>query len=150
VDTACQHAPQCRRVPPAVIHDLRLRVIIAGTDRDTVLFDGDNAPDTIHYGWFAPNLVCCASLMRNEWAGEEAYQLRGMATEPAHQGKGLGACFLQAIEADIRANEAVPLLWCNARVSAAPFYEKAGWTPVGEVFDIPGVGPHRQLFKRLM
>ena len=149
MDAACQYAPQCRRVAAAAIYDLRMRVIIAGTDRDTVVFEGDDAPDTIHYGWYAPNLVCCASLMMSSWDGESAYQLRGMATEPPLQGKGYGACLLHGIESDIAANEPVRILWCNAREHAAGFYEKGGWIRAGEPFDIPGVGPHQKLFKQL-
>ena len=34
------------------------------------------------------------------------------------------------------------ILWCNARISAAPFYRKHGWRPVGDTFDIPPFGPH--------
>src|SRR5690606_27191793 len=105
----------CRRVPPEAIYDLRMRVIIAGTGRATVVFDGDDDPSTRHYGWYAPDLVCCASLMRNEWEGAPAYQVRGMATEPAAQRQGHGARFLAAIERDILAHETVRILWCNAR-----------------------------------
>lgn len=126
-----------------------MRVIIAGTDRGTVVFDGDEDPATLHYGLYGPGLLCCASLMRNAWEGEPAYQLRGMATEPAHQGHGYGTRLLDGIEADLRAEGSVRVLWCNARVAAAGFYERAGWTAVGEAFMIPGVGPHRKMFKRL-
>ena len=34
------------------------------------------------------------------------------------------------------------LLWCDARVAAAGFYERMGFTVVSEPFDKPGIGPH--------
>lgn len=127
-----------------------MRVIIAGTNRTRVEFDGDDAPETIHYGLYAPELVSCASLMAQPWEGQPAYQVRGMATEPTHQGKGYGRLLLAGIEDDLRQHAATEALWCNARTTAVPFYEKSGWTPVGDTFEVPGVGPHLRLFKRLV
>jgi predicted GNAT family N-acyltransferase len=34
------------------------------------------------------------------------------------------------------------LVWCDARVTAAGFYEQMGFTVVTGEFDKPGVGPH--------
>ena len=33
-------------------------------------------------------------------------------------------------------------VWCNARLSAAGFYERVGFGRVGGVFEIAGIGPH--------
>ncbi len=70
-----------------------------------------------------------------------AWQLRGMATDRSARGTGVGAAVLAACVAAV-AGRGGALLWCNARTSAAGFYERAGWTPAGGVFDVPGVGPH--------
>ena len=37
----------------------------------------------------------------------------------------------------------VEIFWCNARVTAFGFYEKMGFTILGEAFDIPNLGPHK-------
>ena len=34
------------------------------------------------------------------------------------------------------------LVWCDARVAAAGFYERMGFTVVTGEFDKPGIGPH--------
>jgi predicted GNAT family N-acyltransferase len=34
------------------------------------------------------------------------------------------------------------LLWCNARVPAVAFYERAGFNTRGEVWNDPQIGPH--------
>lgn len=65
-------------------------------------------------------------------------QLRGMATDPSAQGQGLGSVLLRAVQAS-------GPLWCNARLRARPFYARAGWHPIGEVFEIAKVGPHQRM-----
>jgi predicted GNAT family N-acyltransferase len=49
----------------------------------------------------------------------------------------------------VRESDCPDLLWCNARTPAVRFYQKQGWTPVGEEFDVPLAGPHVRMFKRL-
>ena len=34
------------------------------------------------------------------------------------------------------------LVWCDARTTAARFYERAGFTVVTGEYDKPGIGPH--------
>lgn len=139
-----------RRIPASALMDLRERVLIAHTGRNTPVFEGDYDPETIHYGGFESNvLVTCASLMPSEWEGERAWQLRGMATDPVHQGQGWGGGLLNFIERDVLAHTSVHLLWCNARDTAVGFYEKHGWVIASEPFMIPGVCVHRRMFKRL-
>jgi len=36
-------------------------------------------------------------------------------------------------------------LWCNARLSAVPFYRASRWCIVGDEFDISGIGPHYRM-----
>lgn len=123
--------------------------------------------------------VGCASMMRRPWPFDSrpdcvgplaqdapAWQLRGMATAPDRQRQGIGGRLLERIEAHLLASgSSLPprppenrhqnlpstrvLLWCNARVSAVPFYGKQGWAIASEVFDVPGVGPHYKMIKRL-
>jgi predicted GNAT family N-acyltransferase len=38
-------------------------------------------------------------------------------------------------------------LWCNARTPAVGFYERHGWTTVGEEFDVPPIGPHYRMVR---
>jgi len=132
------------------IIDLRNEVIIAGTDRDSPYFDGDHAATTRHFGAFLDDRnVGCLSFFLNEWKGEPAWQLRGMATHPGYPGRGVGRCLLRFAEESLRQESKVWLLWCNARTPAVGFYEKQGWRVESEEFVIKGVGPHFRMSKRL-
>ena len=127
------------------ILDLRTTVLIAGTDRDSPAFDGDGDATTRHFGVFSGDaVVACASCMR---AADGAWQLRGMATAPAFRSQGVGSWLLAHVEAQLLDGHPGTRLWCNARVRAAPFYERAGWNRVGAVFEIDGVGPHVEMVR---
>jgi len=127
---------------------LRADVLIGGTDRGSAAFDGDDATDTKHFGAFIGSTnVACASCMRSDREDAPAWQLRGMATHADHQSLGIGAQLLAFIEAEYATLAA--LLWCNARTGAVAFYERAGWRCTSEVFEIAGVGPHREMEKLL-
>ena len=114
------------------------------------MFDGDNDPQTRHYGAFAGSVnVGCVSFMLRPWDDEPAFQLRGMATAPQWQRRGAGAKLLAFAEDDIARNTDLTTLWCNARVEAVSFYEKFGWQVASEQFFIPGVGPHHKMLRQL-
>ena len=72
---------------------------------------------------------------------EEAWQLRGMASEARVRGLGFGAAVLAACAREVHAAGG-RALWCNARRGAIGFYAAHGWTAVGPEFEVPGVGPH--------
>lgn len=78
---------------------------------------------------------------------EKQWRLRGMATEPAFQGRGLGGRVLRfGIEELARRlttrGEGCAVLWCNGRTPAQSFYERHGFQAVGDIFETPGTGPH--------
>lgn len=97
-----------------------------------------------HFGAFQRSeLVSIVSVHPEARFGEsKAWRVRGMATSPRVQSKGAGGAVLKALVEWARA-EKVPLLWCNAREKAIPFYERNGFTVESELFDLPGVGPHK-------
>jgi len=124
---------------------------------ESARFDGDEAETTQHWAAFAVNasgggeeeVVACLSLMLNSFNAEPAWQLRGMAVDEAHQGRGLGRDLLKRAAAAAAAEGKAGCLWCNARTPAAGFYQKQGWTVLSEVFEIPTAGPHVKMSKRL-
>lgn len=69
------------------------------------------------------------------------WQLRGMATDPAVRGTGAGRALVTAGLALVSARGG-DLVWCDARVAAAGFYERMGFRTVTEEYDKPLVGPH--------
>lgn len=86
--------------------------------------------------------------------GPVQWRLRGMASDPDVQGRGLGGKVLEfGIEELARrlaargAESAV--VWCNGRTGAQVFYERHGFSPIGALFETPGTGPHFVFWRRV-
>ena len=77
-----------------------------------------------------------------------SWRVRGMATAPAHRGRGLGSAVLAELLAIARAGGAASV-WCTARLSARTLYERAGFRACSRVYEIPGIGPHVLMELRL-
>jgi ribosomal protein S18 acetylase RimI-like enzyme len=113
---------------------------------------GDEDADTLHLGiFFSGELVGIVSLMRASVPfikDGQQYQIRGMATSGMHQGKGFGKRLLKEAENRLKAM-GVEVAWCNARVVALDFYLKMGYAIHGTIFELPEIGPHYRMYKRL-
>ncbi len=112
---------------------------------------GDDEPGTMHLGLFLDGtLVSIARFMSSTLndSGDKQYQLRGMATAGAYQGRGYGRELLSSAEERLR-QRGVDLLWCNARVVALEFYRKMGYEVMGGPFDLPQIGTHYKMYKAL-
>ena len=83
-----------------------------------------------------------------DWSEATTWRLRGMATRADLQGKGIGSMVLKAALEHV-GTEGGELIWCNARVSALAFYERAGFRTWGEPWEIPGHGPHVVMWRRI-
>lgn len=133
----------------AETHPLRRTVLRAGTASDVVEFDGDELATTFHLGVRAVGeIVAISTWIARPCPARPALagiQLRGMATDPAHRGAGLGARLLTAGIARCAASGA-ELVWARARVTALEFYVRHGFTPAGPVYADPVTGlPHRDI-----
>jgi predicted GNAT family N-acyltransferase len=144
---------EIRAVTAEDVRPIRRRVLRAGLPRPDVAFEGDDADDTFHAGAFVDGrLVAVATVLRrpppDAPAAEPAWQVRGMATEPAARGRGLGGELLErCVEHVVRAGGGV--VWCNARTRAVPFYERHGFVRDGEAFDVADLGPHVRMRRRV-
>lgn len=148
---------QLCRVSVSDILGLRHRVLLPGCPPVFARFEGDGHPKTWHVGRFVrcvegyrvgEPLSCATFVLSSFMASEKAaWHLRGMATDPAHQGKGFGTDLLEWSMQKIGKQTGITLFWCNARVSAIGFYEKLGWEFMSDEFEIPSVGPHRVMMK---
>ena len=81
-------------------------------------------------------VVAVSTWMRRPFADRPdavAVQLRGMATDPALQGTGLGARLLAAGLDRVRSTGA-DLVWARARSTALVFYLANGFVAVGDEF----------------
>jgi predicted GNAT family N-acyltransferase len=140
-----------RSASPEELVELRWRVLRAGLPRDEAVFAGDELATSIHVAATdaVGVVVGCATLHLNEWQGAPAYQLRGMATDPACRRAGLGRQMLAVAEAEVLRRTPVRQLWCNARVPAVGFYQLLGWAVRSEEFEIPTAGPHVRMHRPL-
>lgn len=142
-----------RRASLDEIVDLRHVILRAGLAREEAIFPGDDEDTSRHYAGVdatTGRVVGCATIHLNAWLGEPAWQLRGMATDPAVRRAGIGRALLKLLEHDLRADRSSPpQLWCNARTPAIGFYQRMGWSVVSDVFEIPTAGPHVRMTKRL-
>jgi GNAT superfamily N-acetyltransferase len=133
--------PHVRRATAAEVLPLRAKILRPNRPVDDARWDCDALPDTRH--WLLEErgrVLGVATVLSSPITEGPEWQLRGMAVDDGQQGRGLGRRLLDGLVAEV----AQPL-WCNARLSAVPFYEKAGWRVISDAFDIPGVGPHKRM-----
>src|SRR5205814_10395187 len=87
------------RIGPAKladIVDLRHVVLRQGLGREAAIIEGDELPTSHHFAAFADGkCVGCATFHLNQWEGESAYQLRGMAPAPELRSGGFGTELLR-------------------------------------------------------
>jgi predicted GNAT family N-acyltransferase len=133
---------------------VRWPILRPGFPRESAVFPGDDLDPTMHFGAFTAEglLVGVASIylapMPEQPSIERAWQLRGMATLPEVRGAGHGRDLVAAcVHAAQKAGGEI--IWCNARIVAVPFYAKHGWETMGPEFDIPTVGPHFRMWRKL-
>lgn len=131
---------------------VRHPVLREGKPISSCAFKGDDLDTTIHIGGFHHNnLIAVATFMKNGHhihLFKNAYQLRGMAVIQNHQGKRVGKILLNFGETSL-VKKQISILWMNAREKAVPFYKKLGFKVIGNVFDIPEIGNHYVMFKKL-
>ena len=111
-------------------------------------YPNDDSAGAYHIGGFLNDrLVVIASVTQEReqrfetFSSSNQYRLRGMASEPEVRGRGFGSDVLSAC-LERCWSEGGETFWCNARTSAAEFYQKKGFSTLPEEFEIPGIGPH--------
>lgn len=131
---------------------LRARVLRPGQPLGSVDHDYDHWPDTFHVAAFSPagGVVACATFYPEPTPdGRDAWRLRAMASAPEVRGQGYGARTLTFGLTEIRTRGGT-VVWCNARTPAVGFYQKLGFSTIGEEFELPPIGPHYVMETRLM
>ncbi len=149
--------PQINFVVVDLIRPLRHAVLRPGLPFESTIFDGDDEKTAHHVAVsIEDQIIAVGTMIKRAWTSEDsdipsdpdAYQVRGMAVSDRSRGTGAGKLVLDSLEA--RAKElGTNTIWCNARASAAGFYQKADWHIAGDMFEIQGVGPHFVMVKTL-
>ena len=139
-------------VTGAATRELRRAVLRPGWPVGSPMHGDDNA-DAIHLAALDDDgtvIGSCLVLPRPypPRAGEPgAWQLRGMATTPQWQGKGVGAAVISAA-LDTVAARGGRLIWCDARTSAVAFYRQHGFVAEGAEFRHAESGiPHYRMWR---
>lgn len=142
-----------REIAPAESADLRRAVLRGGWH---VPLPGDESP-AFHVGVYDEGVLVATGNVRPEpapWLPDapsstgEGWRVRGMATDPDRRGCGAGALVLDALTGHAR-DQAGAVLWCNARLPAQRFYERAGLVTHGDPWVDPEIGPHVVMWRRL-
>lgn len=134
-------------------HPIRRSVLRDGDAAASVVFDGDDDPDTFHLGATAGGeLVAISTWMPRRYPdlpAHEGRQLRGMASTPSARGAGIGSQLLRSgLERAAAAGSTV--VWARARVQAVAFYERHGFETRGvEYVDLTTGLPHHDIVKML-
>ena len=140
------------RINATDTYDIRAHMLRPGLPKEESVWPRDEEEQTFHLGAFLEGKLCSVASFYFEnnpvFEDENQYRLRGMATLPDYQGKGMSSELLKMAFPIIKQNFC-SILWCNARTNATGFYQKVGFEKVGDEFEIPGIGPHVLMFKRI-
>ena len=127
------------------VRGMRSEVLRPGQSARELNYPGDEDPSSLHLAAVAGGrILAVASIMREAMPGDgspQDWRLRGMASAPEVRGRGIGAALLGGCLQHARERGA-QRVWCNARVGARSFYERAGLRVHGEPFDVPAIGMH--------
>lgn len=144
---------QVRSISPAQTYLLRQCVLRPNLPISESKFATDFAVKSYHWGLFLhdeadPRSVLSFAFEKSPLFEERVqFRLRGMATHPKFQGQGYGKTLLLTAISNLYQNEAVQLIWFNARKNAYRFYEKLGFQFKTDEFELPSIGPHRVMFQ---
>lgn len=141
-----------RPITPEEAYTVRLRELRKGGTLEDCRFDGDQLETTVHLGGFHDNtLAAVGSFLKNDHTLHSltnAYQLRGMAVLEKYWRKGYGQELLSYGE-QLFSEKNIDFIWMNARKNAFGFYEKLGYSRIGSIFEVPEIGTHQVLFKKI-
>lgn len=134
-----------REVALAETHALRQSVL---RPHQTVAdVSAEDSDDAFAVGAFDGGALIAVGLVAPD--GEPgAWRVRGMATAPHARGNGAGTAVLEALVRHAVA-EGASRVWCNARTPALSLYERAGFSAVSEEFELPRIGPHYVMERKI-
>lgn len=133
-------------------YPLRLLVLRPGGVIEDTHFANDRLEGCFHLGVLVnEEIISVGSFYpekHKDLKGWKQLRLRGMATHPDHQSKGAGEKLMHFALEHLKGQNA-DLLWCNARIKAVPFYERLGLQVQGDAFEIPGIGTHYLMWRKI-
>ncbi|KAF9026630.1 GCN5-related N-acetyltransferase [Hymenopellis radicata] len=129
----------CKRIGVEDTIPLRHSVLWPNEEMSRVQLPEDETG--YHFGAFVPaqgDPVAVISLFREMVPGEEtidnAARFRKFACDPLCQGRGIGTLLLQEVFRFAFTELGARVIWCDARASAAGWYERRGMQKFGQPF----------------
>ena len=148
----CMLEKQIISIDAEKIRPLRHRELRQGQSFSTTSYLLDNNKDTFHMACMLNDkVITCATFYPEETEkiiSDNAYRLRGMATDANFRRKGFGRELMEASFQKLKLFKA-DILWCNARLVAISFYKSLGFKIIGEIYDIKDIGPHYYMYKKI-
>ena len=143
---------EINKVETDKIRPLRYSELRKGQDFSTTSYLKDYEESTFHMACIVDDkIVTCATFYpekSKKSKSDNAYRLRGMATDSRFQRKGYATDLMIESFKELK-EKGTDLLWCNARLVAVSFYESLGFKITGELFNIEGIGPHYYMYKEI-
>lgn len=135
------------------IHDLRVRVLRKGTPVTHATYPEDSYDDVVHLAIrHNGNVVATSTWFSKECPeqpGVPSVQLKGMAVDDSLQTTGFGRALIEA-GISLAKERNAQIVWARARDSAMGFYEKCGFSVVGDGFiDEPTAMPHHIVVREI-
>ena len=143
---------EINKVDAEKIRPLRHSELRKGQDYSTTSYLKDYEEGTFHMACILDGkIVTCATFYAEtseEIKSDNAYKLRGMATDYNFQRKGYARNLMLESLKELKKSDC-DMLWCNARLGAVNFYKSVGFKIIGELFDIEAIGPHYYMYKEI-
>ena len=140
------------KVDAEKVRPLRHSELRKGQDFSTTSYLEDYEADTFHMACIVDEkIVTCATFYPEKSTkikSENAYRLRGMATDSNFQRKGYATDLMKESFEELKKRDC-DMVWCNARLVAVDFYKSVGFNIIGEIFDIEAIGPHYYMYKEI-
>lgn len=144
---------EIKMVKPNDIRALRLKVLWPHKETiEACTLPVDTDETTFHMGAIKEGKVVGTSTfiidINSKFEEKNQYRLRAMATDPEIQGTGTGSKIIEKAIEELK-SRGIKLLWCDARLRATGFYEKINFKVLGDIYDVPVIGPHKLMYKEL-
>ena len=134
------------------VRPLRHSELRKGQDFSTTSYLKDYEINTFHMACIVDDItVSCATFYPEKSTkikSDNAYRLRGMATDSNFQRKGYASDLMNESFKELKKRDC-DMVWCNARLVAVDFYKSVGFKITGDLFDIEGIGPHYYMDKEI-
>ena len=143
---------EINKVDAEKIRSLRHSELRKGQDFSTTSYLKDYEENTFHMACIVDDkIVTCATFYPEKSIkikSDNAYRLRGMATDSNFQRKGYARDLMNESFKELKKRDC-DMVWCNARLVAVDFYKSVGFKITGYLFDIVGIGPHYSMYKEI-